>query len=74
MNFKGILFVSSGFFCLKVPDAAFLGFANLSFNELKSLLFIKTSPLMSISSGRFFPFKMIGISFIVLRFSVISSP
>ena len=72
MNLKGILLVSSGFFCLNEPDAAFRGFANLFFNVLKSLLFIKTSPLISISSGRFFPFKIIGISFIVLKFSVIS--
>ena len=35
MNFKGIFLVSSEFFCLKEPDAAFLGFANFSSRFLK---------------------------------------
>ena len=33
---KGIFFVSFGSFCLSDPDAAFLGFAKLSFNLIKS--------------------------------------
>ena len=37
INLNGILAVSSGFFCLSDPDAAFLGFANLFFIESKSL-------------------------------------
>tara|TARA_Y100001958_G_scaffold150753_1_gene134911 strand:+ start:56 stop:316 length:261 start_codon:yes stop_codon:yes gene_type:complete len=74
INFSGISFVFFGSFCLKEPDAAFLGFANLSLNPSKSLFLIKTSPLISISSGIFFPFKILGISLIVFKFSVISSP
>ena len=74
MNFKGIFFVSSGFFCLSDPDAAFLGFANFAFKFLKSLFCIKTSPLISISSGKFFDSIFFGISFIVARLAVISSP
>ena len=35
---------------------------------------MNTSPLISISSGKFFEFISKGISFIVLRFSVITSP
>ena len=53
MKLSGIFFVSKGSFCLKDPDAAFLGFANLSDNSLKSEFFIKTSPLISISFGKF---------------------
>ena len=41
MNFNGIFFVSLGFFCLKDPEAAFLGFANLFDKFLKSEFFIK---------------------------------
>jgi hypothetical protein len=52
MNFKGIFFVSLGFFCRNDPDAAFLGFANFSFKFSKSLFCINTSPLISISSGK----------------------
>ena len=74
INFKGIFFVSSGFFCLKEPDAAFLGFANLSFNNSKSLFLINISPLISISSGKSFEEIFCGISDIVNRFAVISSP
>jgi len=36
INFNGILFVAFGSFCLKDPDAAFLGFANFSLIFLKS--------------------------------------
>ena len=36
INFNGIFFVSAGSFCLKEPDAAFLGFANFSFKFSKS--------------------------------------
>ena len=63
-----------GSFCLREPEAAFLGLANLSFNFSKSVFLIKTSPLISISSGIFLPFKIFGISLIVFKFSVISSP
>ena len=66
--------VFSGFFCLNEPDAAFLGFANFSFKPLKSLFCIKTSPLISISSGKSFDKIILGISLIVARFEVISSP
>ena len=68
------MLVSSGFFCLKEPDAAFLGFANFSLRLLKSLVWIKTSPLTSISLGKFLFEIFLGISLIVARFSVISSP
>ena len=74
MKFKGIFDVIFGSFCLKDPEAAFLGLANLSFILLKSLFLIKTSPLISISEGKLSPDTFFGISLIVLRFSVISSP
>ena len=54
MNFKGIFEVELGSFCLKEPDAAFLGFANFELNFLKSLFLMNTSPLISISFGKFF--------------------
>ena len=71
---SGIFFVSLGFFCLNEPDAAFLGLAKLSDNFLKSLFLINTSPLISISSGKSLEVIVCGISFIVFKFSVISSP
>ena len=74
INLSGILLVTDGSFCLKDPEAAFLGFANFSLISLKSLFSIKTSPLMSISSGKFFSFIKLGISLIVFKFCVISSP
>ena len=74
INFNGIFFVSSEFFCLKEPEAAFLGFANFSFNFSKSLFFINTSPLISISSGKSFESISFGISSIVDKFAVMSSP
>ena len=74
IKLSGICFVSSGFFCLSDPDAAFLGFANFSFKFLKSLLRIKTSPLISISLGKSLFKILLGISLIVARLSVISSP
>ena len=66
--------VSFGSFCLKDPDAAFLAFANKSLIFKKSFFLIKTSPLISISSGKSLFFILIGISFIVFKFSVMSSP
>ena len=66
--------VSSGFFCRNDPDAAFLGFANFSFKFSKSLFCINTSPLISISSGKSLASIFFGISFIVERLTVISSP
>ena len=74
MNLRGIFFVSSGFFCRNDPDAAFLGFANFSFKFSKSLFCINTSPLISISSGKFLLIIFFGISLMVARLSVISSP
>ena len=74
MKFSGIFFVSFESFCLKDPEAAFLGLANLFVNFLKSLFFMKTSPLISISCGKFLFNIEGGISFIVFKFSVISSP
>ena len=74
INFKGILLVTFGFFCLKDPDAAFLGFANLLLIFLKSSFSIKTSPRISISFGKFLAWIELGISLIVLRFWVMSSP
>ena len=71
---SGIFFVSSEFFCLKDPDAAFLGFANLSFIFKKSFFSINTSPLISISFGKSGEFTIFGISLIVFKFSVINSP
>ena len=53
MNLNGIFLVFSGSFCLKDPEAAFLGFANFSLKILKSLFLIKTSPLISISEEKF---------------------
>ena len=41
---------------------------------MKSLFEIKTSPLISITSGKSFDFISFGISFTVFKFSVISSP
>ena len=74
MNLKGIFWVSSEFFCRREPEAAFLGLANLSDSFLKSEFLIKTSPLISISFGKFFSTTLLGISLIVFKFSVISSP
>jgi len=71
---RGIFLVSSGSFCLNEPDAAFLGFANFLFKLLKSLFWIKTSPLISISLGKFLLIIFLGISLIVARLLVISSP
>ena len=71
---KGIFFVSVGSFCLSDPDAAFLGFAKLSFNLIKSFFFMKTSPLISISIGKSLFLISLGISEIVFKFSVINSP
>ena len=62
--------VSSGFFCRKEPEAAFLGFANLSFKFSKSLFLMNTSPLISISVGKSVSKIFFGISFIV-SFSII---
>ena len=56
-NLKGILEVLFASFCLREPDAAFLGLANFSFKFLKSLFCINTSPLISISFGKSFPKK-----------------
>ena len=74
INFNGILLVSFGSFCLKEPDAAFLGLANFPLSFLKSLFWIKTSPLISISSGKSLYEIFFGISLIVSKFLVISSP
>ena len=74
INLSGILLVTVESFCLKDPEAAFLGFANFLFIFFKSLFSIKTSPLISISFGKLFSFIKTGISLIVLKFSVISSP
>ena len=65
MNLSGILAVMAGSFCLNDPDAAFLGLANFSLIVLKSLFSIKTSPLISISLGKFFTVISWGISLIV---------
>ena len=69
INFKGIFLVSLGFFCLNVPEAAFRALAKLFFILSKSLLVIKTSPLISISSGKSFAVILCGISFTVFRLS-----
>jgi len=74
INLSGILEVIEGSFCLNDPDAAFLGLANFSLIFLKSLFSINTSPLISISFGKFFAFISSGISLIVFKFCVISSP
>ena len=74
INLSGILAVIVGSFCLKDPDAAFLGLANFSLIFLKSLFSINTSPLISISLGKFFVLILCGISLIVFKFCVISSP
>ena len=54
INLRGILEVINGSFCRNDPEAAFLGLANFSLIFLKSLFSIKTSPLISISSGKLF--------------------
>ena len=74
MKLRGIFLVSLGSFCLNDPEAAFLGFANLSLIRKKSFFFINTSPLISISSGKLFDFISFGISSNVFKFSVIISP
>jgi len=74
INFNGILAVSVGSFCLNDPDAAFLGLANFSLIFLKSLFSINTSPLISISLGKFFVLIFCGISLMVFKFCVMSSP
>ena len=74
MKLSGIFFVSFGSFCLRDPEAAFLGFANFSFILIKSFFLINTSPLISTSLGKSTFFISKGISLIVFRFSVIISP
>ena len=74
MNWSGIFLVWFGSFCLNDPEAAFLGFAKLSLIFSKSLLDMKTSPLISISLGKLFEIIFFGISLIVFKFSVINSP
>ena len=74
INLRGILAVTVESFCLNDPDAAFLGLANFSLIVLKSSFSINTSPLISISLGKFFVFISKGISLIVFKFCVISSP
>ena len=71
---SGIFLVSREFFCLKEPDAAFLAFANFSLIFLKSFFGINTSPRISISLGQFLDAIFFGMSLIVFKFSVISSP
>ena len=66
INFRGIFLVSIGFFCLNEPEAALRGFANLFEIFLKSLFLIKTSPLISISLGKFTSEIKLGISFLYL--------
>ena len=67
--------VSLESFCLNEPPAAFLGLANLCFSFSKSFFPINTSPRISINSGRSFLSDIsFGISLIVFKFSVISSP
>ena len=70
--------------CLKLPAAAFLGFANtlspfcfaLRFRALKLGLLINTSPLTSTRSGKGFTdsLRVSGIDLMVLMLEVISSP
>ena len=74
MKLRGIFLVSLGFFCLREPDAAFLGLAKSFFKLLKSLFFMKTSPLISTSFGKSLFVIWWGMSPIVFKFSVISSP
>ena len=80
-HFKARDLVTSGSTCRTEPVAAFLGFLNFSSPSLARRSFsfansersIYTSPRTSIASGAP-PFKVCGISFIVLIFSVTSSP
>ena len=64
--------------CLRLPAAAFLGFANLILLFLlsvtKSSRVIKTSPLISIMFGGFKVLSFFGISIIVLILFVTTSP
>ena len=72
--FKGILEVSFGSFCLKLPPAAFLGLAKLFFKFPKSLLLIYISQRISNKSGKFFDSILFGILVIVFKLFKISSP
>ena len=74
INLRGINSVFFGSFCLNDPEAAFLGFAKSFSIFLKSLVSIKTSPLISISSGKSVSEIFRGISLIVFKLAVISSP
>ena len=81
---NGLPLVIAGSNCLKLPAAAFLGFANtfspfllaLSFKASKSDFLINTSPLTSSKSGNELSdsFSVSGIDLIVLILDVISSP
>ena len=74
MNLMEFL-VFSGSFCLKDPDAAFLGFANFSLKILKSAVFDKHfSSYINFRRKKFFPLRIFGMSSIVFKFAVISSP
>ena len=79
INLRGLLWLIEISSCLRLPAAAFLGFANLdllSNLELsfsKSLLFKNTSPLITINSGKSF-FNFDGIFLIFNIFSITSSP
>ena len=79
MNCSGLLFVILLSICLSEPDAAFLGLENFFFSSksifkfLKSSFEKKISPLISISSD-LQKFKTLGISSILIIFSVIFSP
>ena len=78
------MLVIAGSSCLRLPAAAFLGFANtfspfcvaLKFKSSKSDLLINTSPLTSSKSGKECSdsFSLRGIDLIVLILEVMSSP
>ena len=72
---EAVIFESS---CLRDPAAAFLGFEKILdlsiLNLLNSEIGNITSPLISIRLGIFFPISFNGTLFMVLIFSVISSP
>ena len=72
-SLSGIFLFHSGSFCLNEPDAAFLGFAKLSF-IFKNLFFYKNFTSNFNFIWKVFEFFLLGISLIVFKFSVIISP
>ena len=69
MNLSGILLVANGFFCLKEPDAAFLGLENFSFPRKFSWEFSRIYQKMFqlIKSWRKFPTPEFRLYFVCIN-------